>query len=429
MHVLYNNSRRKPLSRTLQLREAVLLTFYEPLPKAWEYTRLLHLSRTEWRELLNWLDTSGLALYFLDRIEELNLSEIFPASVIARLRQNLADNTERMNKMIVESLALQGQFQQAGLSYAVAKGFSLWPVSVQNLALRSQLDLDFLVAEENAVEARRILEGFGYRLNAISGKSWEFESNEDRPSSLKSMYKSGMRRSVELHLEPMEEPAGTGRTSRLSRTQNLYFYGGIMPVLSPVDQFVGQGIHVYRHMCGEFLRAAHLIEFYRHVVALQYDNAFWDKLQQRVSGNPDTCVRLGMVIHLISSVMGPFASPQLTCWTVDRLPATARLWVEMYGHRTALASFPGSKLYLLLQEEMKPIGLATKRTRMEALLPLKLPSALSSPAVGESLLAFIRRSPRQLRFIAFRFCFHLFEGIRYMRESILWRQCRNGVAQ
>lgn len=429
MDVLHNNSRRKPLSRTLQLREAVLLTFCEPFPKTWEYTRLLHLSRKEWQDLLRWLDTSGLALYFLSRIEELSLSEIFPEDILLRLRQNLADNTERMNRMVDESAAIQRKFQQAGLCYAVVKGFSLWPVSVRKLELRSQIDQDFLVAEKHSSEARRILEEFGYRLNAISGKSWEFESNEDRPPSLKSMYKSGLRRSAELHLETAEQPTGAERISMLSRTQDLYFYGGIMPVLSPVDQFVGQGVHVYKHICCEFLRAAHLIEFYRHVIALQYDNAFWSKARKQAGDNLDTCVRLGMVILLISSVMGSFAPPALTCWTVDRLPATARLWVKMYGHRVALASSPGSKLYLLLQEEMKPIGLAAARTRMQALLPRKLPSAIAQPATGESMLAFIRRYPRRLRFIVFRFSFHLFEGIRYLREAILWRQCRNGVTQ
>jgi len=71
MHSTRANSASNSLSRALQLREAVLLLFCDPLRI--EYVRLLHLSRKEWTDLLRWLDTSGLALYFLDRLKELDL--------------------------------------------------------------------------------------------------------------------------------------------------------------------------------------------------------------------------------------------------------------------------------------------------------------------------------------------------------------------
>ena len=54
----------RPLSRELLAREAVLLTFCDPLPE--ECSRLLSLSAKQWRDMLYWLDISGLALYFLD---------------------------------------------------------------------------------------------------------------------------------------------------------------------------------------------------------------------------------------------------------------------------------------------------------------------------------------------------------------------------
>ena len=170
MHPARTHSANGSLNRALQAREAVLLTFCDPLPA--EYTRLLHLSRKGWQELLRWLDTSGLALYFFDRLEELGVLETLPMVVLTRLQQNLADNSERIKAMIAESVAIQHRFQDAGLSYAVLKGFSLWPLSVPKLELRTQLDLDFLMEEEGEIEARHILEEFGYRMHAISGKSW-----------------------------------------------------------------------------------------------------------------------------------------------------------------------------------------------------------------------------------------------------------------
>ena len=92
--------------------------------------------------------------------------------------------------MIAESIAIQQEFQEARLSYAKLKGLSLWPSSVPRPELRSQFDLDFLVAEESAPEARKILEQRGYRLYVISGRSWEFKLNEKPGVSLKDLYKA-----------------------------------------------------------------------------------------------------------------------------------------------------------------------------------------------------------------------------------------------
>src|SRR5665213_1756475 len=103
---------------------------------------------------------------------------MLPPGVLTRLKQNLRDNVERTRGMIAESVALQQEFQKACLSYATLKGFSLCPSSVPKPELRHQFDLDFLIAEKNVFEARGILERRGYRLYAISGRSWEFKINE-----------------------------------------------------------------------------------------------------------------------------------------------------------------------------------------------------------------------------------------------------------
>jgi hypothetical protein len=423
MNSFHSNSASRSLSRELQLREAVLLLFCDPLRI--EYVRLLHLSRKDWKNLLRWLDTSGLALYFLERLDELNLLDILPSPVLMRLRQNLADNSERMDAMIAESIAIQTSFQEEGITYAVLKGFSLWPVSVSKLELRSQLDLDFLVSEQSANEAQRLLEAFGYRLHAVSGKSLEFKANEGGLPSLNGLYRTGLIRSAELHIEAVSN----SRSQLLSRSQVMLFHGMRMPVLSPVDLFLGQALHLYKHMCSEFLRTAHLIEFRRHVIVRHGDNAFWSALEQRASSEPGACLRLGAVILLVSHVMGQFAPEALTGWTVDSLPAAAARWVELYGRRTVLASFPGSKLYLLLQEEMEAAGLPAKRPLSQALLPRRLPPAITHALACEGLLSRIYRYCRELHFTYFRLRFHIREGIRYVLASILWRQYRNELSQ
>ena len=408
-----------PLSRGLQMREAILLTFCDPVPS--ECLQLRHLSGREWKRLLYWLDTSGLALYFLDRMVELRLCDLLPPAILARLQQNLIDNTERTRGMVDESIAIHLEFQSAHLSYATLRGFSLWPCSVPKPELRSQLDLDFLVAEKSMPKARTILERRGYRLHAISGRSWEFKANEITRVTLDDLYKTVPFRSVKLHMEASIQ----GRQSLLARAETRGLPGIGVPVLSPVDLFLGQGLHLYKHVCSEFSRTAHLIEFRRHVLARRDDSAFWDKVQLTAAGNPRAYLGLGVVTLLISHVMGDFAPTAFTSWTIDRLPFSARLWVELYGRRCVFASYPGSKLYLLLQRELETAGVPARRSLGRSLLPLRLPPAIMHAPATETLRERLRRKRMELRFILFRLRFHAIEGLRYTWESLRWRQRMN----
>ena len=400
-----------------------MLLFCDPLPA--ECTRLTHLSEREWKELLLWLDTSGLALYLLDRLCELGRTDLLPPVVLRRLSRNLADNAKRIEFMIAESASIQAAFQKAGLSYAVLKGFSLWPVSVPKLALRSQLDMDFLIAQQDADEARTILEAAGYRLRANDGRNLDFSADEGKRTSLKTMYEAGRIRSAELHIESV--PAG--HASLLSRTETMRFHGFAMPVLPPLDLFLGQGLHLYKHLCSQFVRAAHLIEFRRHVIARHDESVFWQELQARCSAQPQTCIRLGVVVLLLTRVMGRFAPEDLTCWTVDQLPAAARLWVERYGHRIALASFPGTKLYLLLEQELEAAGLSARHSLRHALLPHRLPQPIAYAVPGEGLRARIDRHLQQFQFNLFRLRFSVCEGLRFLHESTRWKRMRNRLTK
>jgi Uncharacterised nucleotidyltransferase len=406
----------KSPGRQLQLREAVLLSFCDPLPE--QCARLRQMSANEWQKLLPWLDTSGLALYFLDRMAGLQMCYLLPPAVLARLQQNLIDNTERMRGMIDESIAIHREFQSAHLWYATLKGFSLWPHSVPRPQLRSQLDLDFLVAEKSAAEARQVLERRGYHLRAVSGRSWEFKTDEIPGTSLKDLYKNVPYRCVELHVETNLP----GHPSLLGRTVKLDFHGICASALSPADLLLGQGLHLFKHVCSDFSRTAHLLEFRRHVLARREDDAFWREVQSIAEENPRAPLALGVVTQLITQVMGDFAPESLTDWTVKRLPDSARLWIELYGSRSVYASFPGSKLYLLLQEELASVGIAAKRPRRRVLLPLRLPPPITRASENDTLPMRFRRHRVQLRFICSRLRFHIVEGIRYAWESLRWRQ-------
>jgi hypothetical protein len=216
-----------------------------------------------------------------------------------------------------------------------------------------------------------------------------------------------------------------GHASVLKRLDWREFHDISMPVLSPVDLFLGQALHVYKHVSSEFSRTAHLLEFRRHVLARRNDETFWNELRSVAERNPRAFLSLGVVTLLITHVMGDFAPEALTNWTVYRLPRPARLWVEMYGRQVVFGSFPGSKLYLLLQRELAPGGVPAKRSLRDALLPSHLPPAVVRAPVNESVPGRLRRYRFQLHYIFFRLRFHVAAGLRFTRESYRWRQHMN----
>lgn len=406
-------------SREQRIREAVLLSFSDPVPGQIEQLeQLMQLTSREWKTLLHWLDISGLALYLLDCFLQLRLLDALPKSVVDDLQQKMKDNTQRTRGMVDESVAIQREFQKTGLCYAVMKGISLSPSSVPRPELRHQFDNDYLIAEKDAPEARRILERRGYRLYAISGRTWEFKVNEIPNMSLKDLYKDLPYRAVELHLEA--ETAG--QISPLDRVQYREMPGIIMPVFSPIDLFIGQALHAFKDVCSAFFRTAHLLEFYRHVLARRDDDLFWRELRARAEADQKTRIGIGVVTYLLASILGDFAPEALTAWTVEVLPPSMRLWVDLYGRRAVFGEHPGSKLYLLLQQELEIWNVSANRSVKESLWPSRLPPAVIHAADDETLSTRIARYRVQARFIFSRLRFHLVEGLRYTIESYRWHR-------
>jgi Uncharacterised nucleotidyltransferase len=381
------------------------------------------LSSGDWKRLLRWLDTSGLALYFLQRMAELRRNDLLPPAVLARLQQSLLENTERTRALIDESSRLQRAFEDAGLPYAVMKGLSLWPESVPDPCLRSQLDLDYLVTEEDAPAAQRILEGKGYYLHAVSGDTWEFKTHHMPSTSLQDLYRPVSFRCVELHVEGRHGPP----LSLLARATRTEFGGVLMPVLSPTDMLLGQALHLYKHICSEFSRAAHFLEFRRHVMARSDDDQFWNELRTTAGVYSSAPLALGVATLLTTQLMGEFAPVALTCWTVDHLPASVRVWVEWYADRSALGNFPGSKLYLLLQRELQQKQVMSRRTLRGTLVPIRLPAPIVYRGPNETATQRLRRYRLYGWWVGFRLHFHVVEGIRFLYESLLWNQRKSRI--
>lgn len=379
---------------------------------------LLRISWREWKRLLTWLDVSGLALYFFDRMHQRKQLCMLPQFVIEKLERNLRDNTERTRGMIAESIVIQQGFQSDGVRYAVLKGVSLCPAAVSRPELRHQFDLDYLIARADAGKARKELERMGYRAHALGERCWEFKKGETPYVSVNDLYKDLAYRGVELHLDS----STTGGRSQLENLAERVLGDVTMPLLAPVDLFIAHAMDVFKDVCSSFTRASHLLEYYRHVLARADDGSFWNELRHRVAGDRKTKVGIAVVSYLAEILLGKFAPETLTIWTVDELSPAVRLWIERYGHDGVLADPPGTKLYLLLQKELELEGVLPQQKLRTSLLPTRLPQAAVRGSRGEDLSTRIARYTTQVRFIHSRLRFHCAEGLRFALESYRWNR-------
>lgn len=408
-----------PLSHQQQIREAILLIFRDPIPK--ECLRLWLLTDSEWQRALDWLDLSGLALYFLGRLEEQHLITLLPEQVLLRLRRNLAENTARTAALLADARDLHRSFLETGVAYATLKGFSLGSLSVPRLEHRVQLDFDFLVAESSASEAQRILESRGFTLRGSHKRSLEFAAYDQQPMTIRDLYKPMPHRWIEFHIEPDSSPI-------LERVQMRRMHDICMPVLDPIDLFLGQGLHIYKHLRYESTRPSHLLEFRRQILARSGDLTFWREVRNRAQADPRHPVGLGVAILVIEHLMGPFAPPALARWTVDTLPDPVRLWVQICAHSAILASPPSTKLYLLLHQALASTAGSSPTSLRQALLPSRLPRIIAAGRPRNTRASRFKATARQLRFNLRRVRFHLVEGLRLLRYARRFRKALSRAA-
>jgi hypothetical protein len=409
------------LSVEQRMHKAALLLFCEAVPPSCA-EELEALTLGEWKRLLRWLHLSGLALRFFHRMQEQQWSVLLPHWALEQLQQDLTDNRERTQGMLAESIAIQHEFLRSGLRYATHKGVSLWPCSIRMPELRLQFDLDFLLAAADIPQARQILEARGYRFYAANGGSGEFQfkRNEKPGLTLKHVYRNTGSWAVELHAES----ASMSRQSRLNRLQWRDIEGFSMPVLSPVDLLLAQGMHAYKDVCGPFSRASLLVEFRSHVLFRRDDLDFWSELSAQMEEDPQAHIGLGIVTLLITGILGEFAPAEMTRWTVNRVPQLAQLWCQRYGARIVLGNYPGSKLFLLLRHALgeSPDATGAGRSMRQMLAPFRMPSFPIRAFPYETIAVRLGRYRMQLALLLERLRFHIVEGLRFWWEWRLWRQ-------
>jgi hypothetical protein len=411
-----------------QLSAAVIASFRDADPS--QHRKRLHrFSARQWHENFRWLDASGLALYFLQRLRSLEAENAIPDSILAQLEQRHADNEHRTAVLFNEFVRINAAFRGAGLEFVALKGFSLVPDFCPDLSLRCQMDFDLLIADYQAGPCRDVLVSLGYSLMASNSHVLEFKSNAGKVPHMRDLYKAKPQHAVEIHLS--DDSRFEFHSSLLNRSRIATANGIEYPALSAEDMFFGVASHLFRHIRSEWTRISWLLELRHFLFTRRNDSAFWTNVRENAQQTSGAAVAVGVAVSLADKAFGKLECYDLRNWSVDELPAPVILWIEHYGDKTLLADFPGSKLYLLLERELDD-SRETSLTIRQRLFPTSRPARIATAATG-NILDRLQALQFEYRYFFFRLRFHLTQTPRYLLEAWLWKRsrkerCEQGVA-
>ena len=372
----------------------------------------------DWQRLLPWLDASGLAIYFLKHLEDLDGTSVLPPLILLRLRQNRKDNRERSSRFLGEMGVIHRRFNASGVEFAVLKGYSLVPEYCFDPVLRHQCDLDYLVAEDDVHLAGDVLRVLGYSRVHSAPTSFTFTRRAGDLPRRKDIYKAGLNFSVELHTSVWDNN-DVAKLEQLpdiwSRRQSNQVAGLVFPVLSAEDRFIHQCMHVLSHVLQFWLRLAWLYEIASFLQNVRTDLVFWRAVQDRV-GEREYIRKTIHLVTLLAATMFGVEVPHTNC----DYPALT-LWGSHYGQQWAMHNLPGSKLSLFLFPDFMERSQWHDLQR-QRLLPVHWPHSATQLNPSEPRRSWAARLA-EYRYAGQRLAFHIREGWRYLREKPKWQRC------
>lgn len=400
----------------------------------------------DWEDTLEWLDHSGIALLFWNRLKELGKERAVPAAIGERLERNLADHRIRVARMVEEFDSINRCLEKANVKYAVLKGFALIPEYCPDIFLRTTYDYDYLVDPESLDCAECALRAAGFlrKEGAEDHPIVYFQNPHGPPSPLgrSDLYSAALPRTFEMHyrfwdatpvkiplalrVDPLlgvrlRGPSSLGSLPGLSIERPVHFY-----VLAEEDELIFQVLHVFRHILRNWCRLCSLLDIAHFLKHRAPDIAFWDRFLDRLKYSRPLSEIAGVVFLLTAAVFGAAIPAPVSAQTILNMRRSLVLWVERYGQDSALGNFSDNKFGLFLHHEFIQDDATWRAIQRSCLFPIHRPNRTahtSDPTLSSGWAARLR----QWSYVGRRLKHHLVTTLQYRLESPRWDRARSRV--
>lgn len=413
------------MTRTLQemiLAELNVDKSQCPARTPWEF------NEKEWEQALAWLDLSGLAIYFLQRMRSTNSLGFLPDRVRSELEKRGTNNHLRSTEILQEFRTIIDGFEESHVKYAVLKGVSLLPDYCPELEVRTQYDHDILVAPESLQAARNALERFGFRCKSDENEESAVVYRKTDPEirfsqNSEALYSPRLGRSIELHRTLWEENEERIHVRLaddfLDRRQLRDWEGISFSALCDEDCLLFQVLHAFKHILRNWCRLSIFLEVAYFINTRSNDLTLWRRFASRIESVRWAPEATMIVFTLAEQLFGAAIPTQLQSSLKSPLSPALNLWVERYGKYSAVSNFHGDKCSLFLHREFVESPSEWAMIRRRRLFPIHRPHR--PPAVvfqrGFSAIGRIwMEKAHALR----RLLFHSLAGVRYVLEYPRW---------
>jgi hypothetical protein len=390
-------------------------------------------SRREWKQAVDWLDVSGLALLFWNRLRDLGAGNAVPTEVGEELARSLDLHRSRIAAMTAEFNAINQCFEKAGIRYATLKGFALIPGYCPDAVLRTTYDYDYLVSPLDVDRAGQALAAAGWvrKKERVDHPLVFFCSAcpPQTPIARDDLYSPGFPRTIELHHHlwegeglgiSVDVPHDTLGSARARSVQGLRF-----SALSEEDELIFQILHAFRHILYNWCRLCSLHDIAYFVEHHSNDEGFWGRFLKRIRTREPLPEITGVVLSLASRLFGASIPSYTRAETVETLRSVLVLWVERYGRQSALDNFSTNKFGLFLHREFVNDPVVWRRVRRKLLFPLQRPNQ-AVVARTNRLSARLGAAWKQTLYGGKRVRHHVMAALRYGWESHRWQRLRAG---
>ncbi|MBZ5544179.1 MAG: nucleotidyltransferase family protein [Acidobacteriia bacterium] len=384
----------------------------------------------QWEGALSWLRRSGLALYWWSRIRSGQAEGSVPETIRGRFDDDRRENGARLSAMTEEFQTLLNLFKDAGVPYAVLKGFALTPEYCPDPALRNQYDFDFLVDAGSVPRIDNALRQAAFiqkppRSNSDPIEYFHSQRRPVVPKKLDGLFLAGLHRTVEIHTRLWELNAEKIRFAlpddSLSRAVLKTWNGMAFFSLAPEEALVLQVLHIFRHILNNQCRLSHLFELAIFLNQHAGENPIWPAFQAVVQKNNRLMGASGIVFSLAAGLFKAPVPGLVRAFTVDRLTRASAFWVHRYGIHSALTNFAASKSSLYLHSLFVDSKKDWQEIRQRRLFPIQRPATVAR-ASSRSIASRLTAQSTQFAHVVRRSWFHGVAALKYVWGLPEWQR-------